>query len=499
MRGTIRPLALRYAARPSQWRCTARWQSSQASSTRKWSTPLAKSLAEAITTTGPIPVAAYMRQCLTNPHGGYYTSRGQETSSDPFGKHGDFITSPEISQIFGELIGLWTFAEWRAQKITSKVHLIELGPGRGTLMDDMLRTLRNFKPFMGSLDRIWLVEASANLRETQRRLLCGEHAHLETCEEGFKSRCKYAPDIEIVWVEDMKFVPQDTEAAPFIIAHEFFDALPIHIFQSVVPRSNETTPSITTSATAVSDPAKQTKKTKPNEWREMLVNPVSPYDAILNARAEKAGPAPDFELIVSPAPTPHSQLLPRLSERYQKILSITGANIEISPESQALVADFARRIGGANQGSDKKQPAGAALILDYGPSATVPTNSLRGIRSHKPISPFAMAGQVDISADVDFLGLAHSALDASPGVEVHGPVEQALFLSAMGIKERADMLIAKAGADDEVKRRIETSWKRLVDRGPDGMGKTYKAMAILPYFAERELRRPVGFGGDISV
>jgi SAM-dependent MidA family methyltransferase len=80
-----------------------------------------------------------MRQCLTNPEGGYYTSRGQEISADPFGKRGDFITSPEISQIFGELVGLWTFAEWKAQAIEGRVNLIELGPGRGTLMDDMLR------------------------------------------------------------------------------------------------------------------------------------------------------------------------------------------------------------------------------------------------------------------------------------------------------------------------------------------------------------------------
>ena len=147
-----------------------------------------------------------MRQCLTNPDGGYYTSRGQETSSDPFGKRGDFITSPEISQIFGELVGLWTYAEWRAQDIKGKVNLIELGPGRGTLMDDMLRTLRNFKPMMQSVQRIWLVEASQHLREIQHKLLCGD-APLEVCEEGHKSRCKYNPETEVVWCEDMKFIP----------------------------------------------------------------------------------------------------------------------------------------------------------------------------------------------------------------------------------------------------------------------------------------------------
>lgn len=80
-----------------------------------------------------------MRQCLTSPEGGYYTTRASK-DQDQFGKSGDFITSPEISQIFGELVGIWFVAEWMAQgRKSSGVQLIELGPGRGTLMDDVLR------------------------------------------------------------------------------------------------------------------------------------------------------------------------------------------------------------------------------------------------------------------------------------------------------------------------------------------------------------------------
>lgn len=76
-----------------------------------------------------------MRQVLTSPEGGYYTSR-----TNVFGKHGDFVTSPEISQVFGELVGIWTIAEWMAQgRKRSGVQLMEVGPGKGTLMDDMLR------------------------------------------------------------------------------------------------------------------------------------------------------------------------------------------------------------------------------------------------------------------------------------------------------------------------------------------------------------------------
>lgn len=82
-----------------------------------------------------------MRQCLTSPQGGYYTG-----GTEVFGKKGDFITSPEITQVFGELVGVWTVAEWMAQgRRRSGVELIEVGPGRGTLMDDLLRV----SPFSG--------------------------------------------------------------------------------------------------------------------------------------------------------------------------------------------------------------------------------------------------------------------------------------------------------------------------------------------------------------
>jgi NADH dehydrogenase [ubiquinone] 1 alpha subcomplex assembly factor 7 len=93
----------------------------------------------ALQATGPVPLASFMRMCLTADVGGYYTGAIEE-GRDQFGLKGDFITSPEISQIFGELVGIWFVAEWMSQgKPRKGVELIEVGPGRGTLMDDMLR------------------------------------------------------------------------------------------------------------------------------------------------------------------------------------------------------------------------------------------------------------------------------------------------------------------------------------------------------------------------
>ncbi|KAF1842582.1 uncharacterized protein K460DRAFT_380404 [Cucurbitaria berberidis CBS 394.84] len=497
-------------------KCASRWSSTStsASTERKWSTPLAKTLAEAITTTGPISVAAYMRQCLTHPEGGYYT-RQTSTGQDQFGTKGDFVTSPEISQVFGELVGIWLYAEWLAQGKKEKVQIIEVGPGRGTLMDDVLRTISSFKAFANSIEGIYLIEASPHLQKQQAKLLSGTE-DLHTSEIGLTAPCKYIPGCKIEWCEDIRLLPKEETSTPFILAHEFFDALPIHIFQNIAQSSIPASSTIITPTGPIKP--KHGVTTPKNTWHELVVSPTSPYASAgttITTATGKADEKLDFEMTISKTPTPHSLYLPKMSSRYKKLENTPDAIIEISPESFAYVSDFAIRIGGSNSVPSSPQPAsspnaptsnqasfpkpepsGAALILDYGPLDTIPANTLRGIRSHRAVSPFDSPGKVDLSADVDFVALAESALGASPGVEVHGPVEQSFFLSTMGIKERAGRLL-KGAKDEETRRRLEVGWRRLIDIGPDGMGKTYKAMAIVPYKKKGPVRRPIGFGGDI--
>ncbi|KAL2260288.1 hypothetical protein VTK26DRAFT_5743 [Humicola hyalothermophila] len=489
---------------------------------RKWSTPLAKQLAEAIELTGPIPLASFMRMCLTADIGGYYTGAIKE-NRDQFGLKGDFVTSPEISQVFGELCGIWFVTEWLAQGRQSKgVELVEVGPGRGTLMDDMLRTIQRFPAMANSIDAIYMVEASPELRAAQKRLLCGEDAPMTESKVGYHSVCKYN-SLPIVWTETIKSIPIAPEKMPFIIAHEFFDALPIHAFQCVSVPASQTTPPPSPSSPSqppsnFSSPS--TKTTHPTiQWREMLVSPTPPGSTHESLRTpptqSRATPPPDFQLTLSPSPTRHSLYLPESSPRYRAIKSTTGpgALLEICPDLFLYTADFATRIGGS-AAHPKPRPSGAALILDYGPGdGSVPTNSLRGIRAHRRVSPFAEPGLTDLSADVDFGAIAEAATRASEGVEVHGPVEQGTFLELMGIRERAEALARAAlsscttssgpgsggsGGEEEGKKKaadVERAWRRLVDRGPGGMGKVYKALAILPENEGR--RRPVGFGGDV--
>ena len=127
-------------------------------------TPLEKIIGEIIAAEGPMPIDRYMGLCLGHPVHGYYMSR------DPFGEQGDFMTAPEISQIFGELIGVWCAAAWDAMGRPAQFNLVELGPGRGTLMADILKAAKVMPGFREAA-RIHLIEMSPILRKLQKEKL----------------------------------------------------------------------------------------------------------------------------------------------------------------------------------------------------------------------------------------------------------------------------------------------------------------------------------------
>ncbi|HHK74538.1 MAG TPA: class I SAM-dependent methyltransferase [Rhizobiales bacterium] len=152
---------------------------------------------------GPLNLARYMSICLSHAEHGYYMTR------DPLGALGDFTTAPEISQIFGELIGLWCAHIWQSMNAPKRLHLVELGPGRGTLMSDALRAIRSAAPpFMAALD-VHLVETSPVLRQKQARKLQGS-------------------GLDPYWHHKIEQIPP---GPAIFIANEFLDALPIHQYQ----------------------------------------------------------------------------------------------------------------------------------------------------------------------------------------------------------------------------------------------------------------------------
>lgn len=165
-------------------------------------TPLAALLRDRIRAAGPITVAEYMAEALGHPEHGYYRKK------DPLGAAGDFVTAPEISQMFGEIIGLWCVAVWQTMGAPNPFNLVELGPGRGTLMADLLRAAR-LMPDFGAAADVHLVETSLPLRRAQRAAL---------------------GDRRVRWHDAFSEVPR---APTLLIANEFFDALPIRQFEHV--------------------------------------------------------------------------------------------------------------------------------------------------------------------------------------------------------------------------------------------------------------------------
>ncbi len=293
---------------------------------------LARLIAARIAATGPITLADYMAECLLHPLHGYYTT------AEPFGRDGDFTTAPEISQMFGEMLGLCLAQTWLDQGQPAMV-LAELGPGRGTLMADVLRATRGVPGFHQAA-RVVLVEASPRLRARQRQTL-GDHP--------------------VIWADRVEDLP---EAPLFLLANEFFDALPIRQFTRVA-----------------------------GGWAETMVG--------LGEAGLRLGRA---------APLPLAMLDARLADTRE------GDVVELCPAAMPIAAEIGRRIS---------TWGGAALILDYGAWGGT-GDSFQALRRHRFTDPLAEPGLADLTAHVDFRALAQAAAPAAYGFAEQGAFLRAL-------------------------------------------------------------------------
>lgn len=302
---------------------------------------------------GPMSVADYMTECLLHPKHGYYTTR------DPLGSQGDFITAPEISQMFGELIGLSLAQSWLDQGHPEHFVLAELGPGRGTLMADILRATSRIPGFHDAAE-IVLLEVSPVLRARQAETL-RDHAPR--------------------WIDTIADLP---EAPLFVVANEFFDALPVRQFL----RDGD-------------------------GWRERLVGAEG------NALSWGLGPK-----------VPQVALKDRLEDTQD------GDLVELCAAAIPIVTVIAGRIG---------THGGAGLIVDYGDWHSL-GDTFQALHTHDRIDPLTMPGQADLTAHVDFEPLALAARAA--GCAHSRLTTQGVFLERLGITARAQALAAPLGESE---------------------------------------------------
>ncbi|KAK4056623.1 hypothetical protein OIO90_002471 [Microbotryomycetes sp. JL221] len=423
------------------------------------STELLTILQEIIKTHGPLPVSKFMTLCLTHPKLGYYTTQRV------FGRQGDFITSPEISQIFGELLAIWFVTQWAAQGCHSKVRLVELGPGRGTLLTDVLRTFKALpKHSSPPVTSIHLVENSEALREQQRTKLA---------ENGFA-------DVETKWWNTASEVPQSDDEFTVVIAHEFFDALPIHIFEHTDKGWREVLVDISDpKAIGAKDPLRLVLSRGPTPASTLYtrLSAIAESQSLPETKSE-AEPTDginnglSFDTTLPPAHSPRPQSLSPTLSRFARLP--IGSRIELSPASWEVARDLGKTMQGPK--------GGAGLIVDYG-DAKAFGRSWRGFRKHQVVDPLTEPGHTDLTANVDFSYLSEALSDIAT---CHEPMTQASFLYSLGLEPRLQGLLRQA--KPERKKDIESAAKRLVD--PTGMGTQYKVMMLTPLAQKDGSERP---------
>ncbi|KAK2550805.1 Protein arginine methyltransferase NDUFAF7, partial [Acropora cervicornis] len=342
---------------------------------------------------------------------GYYMNK------DVFGQAGDFTTSPEISQVFGELVGVWFVNQWMTSG-KKKLQLVELGPGRGTLASDVLRVNHRLETFHYILLDVMLISLSMSptLSGIQESTLTGG-SHNDTKNEkqsgatrstAFENevgsdlcykRCITQGGVPVSWYRAIQDAP--LEENTFFLAHEFFDALPVHQFQKT-----------------------------DQGWREVLVDVTQEQGSF------------KLRFVLAPGPTVASQaLVPK---------GTLCTQIEVCPQAGAIIESMSEVIA---------KHGGCALIVDYGEEESA-RHTLRD------------PGTADVTANVDFSYLRNATRGK---VQTFGPVTQRSFLQQMGIDMRMKILLEKA--DSSQAQALQSGYKMLTS--PSEMGDKFKMFSLV--------------------
>ncbi len=284
---------------------------------------------------GAISIGQFMNEALFHPKLGYYKAQ------NPFGRDGDFITAPEISQVFGELIGAYFIQLWQNNYAGKKINLVEMGAGKGTLMKDLLTVAQKIPDFLNTIN-ISIIEISPRLQEVQKQNL-----------QGFK----------INWYENFsEFYAQNNDAPICFIANELFDCFAIDQFV----------------------------KTQ-NGWAQKMVGVdkngelefvFSDYTSIRHLLSRHPDASRD--------PFSNTELIPTC------VGMTIGEVLEYSPQALSFMNELSQAI---------KKTNGIGLIIDYGYIKNEFKNTLQAVKKHQFCDVLKEAGNSDITALVDFLAL----------------------------------------------------------------------------------------------
>lgn len=491
-------------------------------------------LKERIQNDGPMSLSTYIDMCLQHPDYGYYTKNVNISSQ------GDFVTSPEIYHGFGECVGIWTVFTWQQMAKPDIVHLIELGPGTGQLMSNVIHicSLPQYPALKRGL-HVHLIESSPKLRQQQAEKLGVEDIEYETvkiqkmevspnrdrdgdvplvtdneeiqkfmqemaqAEENeeeedemtgmisptdkhklkaqmkeklwpqfndeqkkkfdsmdldkiykhFNKTFKSSMDnivmdtkevsrkiqngvtangIRVSWHDSLDTVP---EGPSLIIAHEFFDALPVQRFE-------------------YTDAG----------WREQLVD----ID-------EEDGHVAHFQVFTTGEETSGSKAINEKFRRDSLQKPELGVKLEVCPAGNIIMADLAERVS---------KHGGAGFVVDYGQDASF-GDSIQAVRNHMYVDPYVNPGEHDLTAHVDFSALKHS-ISGIDKLNVFGPVTQSFFLQGCGIINRAEDILQTIDEPEERNDMLQ-ALQRISDM--DKMGGFFKVLG----FAHTSVGTMVGF------